>query len=134
MKRSYRRYFFLGISSLLAAGLIAVLVSVKYRVLDLEDELVRLNQEIAIDRQAIHVLKAEWSHLNDPERLGALARRYLGLGPVLPEQMGTLASLPMRDRQAGGTGQGPSLRIPAAGGPSAATPWADRPAPGKVSQ
>lgn len=99
MKQSSRRYLFLGISSLLAAGLIAVLVSVKYRVLELEEERVRLNREIAIDRQAIHVLKAEWSHLNDPQRLGALARRHLGLGPVLPEQMGTLASLPLRRPQ-----------------------------------
>lgn len=81
---------------LLAAGLSLVLFSVKYQVQDLEQELDALNRSIAADRQAIHVLNAEWSHLNNPDRLRVLSDRYLGLTPIEPEQLGTIDRLPMR--------------------------------------
>jgi len=75
---------------LLLAGAISVaLFSVKYQVQDLEQELVGLNRSIIDERKSIHVLKAEWSHLNNPERLKGLARRHLGMRPVEPDQMKT---------------------------------------------
>lgn len=75
---------------LLLAGAISVaLFSVKYQVQDLEQELVGLNRSIIEERKSIRVLKAEWSHLNNPERLDRLARRYLGMGQVRPAQMKT---------------------------------------------
>ncbi len=81
--------------TLLFAGAISlVMFSVKYEVQDLEDELSRLNRSIIAERQAIHVLKAEWSHLNNPERLRSLARRYLGLKPVEAKQFGIFSGLP----------------------------------------
>jgi cell division protein FtsL len=58
------------------------LFMVKYRVQDLEDQLVDLNREIARDRESIRVLRAEWSHLNEPARIRSLAGRYLGMEPV----------------------------------------------------
>ncbi|MBT7943062.1 MAG: energy transducer TonB, partial [Alphaproteobacteria bacterium] len=64
--------------SLLAMSLSLTLFVVKYQVQDLEGELVAYNRSITDDRQAIHVLKAEWSHLNQPARLRDLAERYLG--------------------------------------------------------
>ena len=73
---------------LLLAGAISVaLFSVKYQVQDLEDDLDSLNRSIIMERQSIHVLNAEWSHLNNPERLGSLARRHLGMQPVDPARM-----------------------------------------------
>ncbi len=72
---------------LLAGALSVVLFSVKYQVQDLEQEMVDLNKSITDEHQSIHVLQAEWSHLNDPERLGALAQRYLGMKPVDPARM-----------------------------------------------
>ena len=73
---------------LLVAVAIGVgLFMVKYRVQDLEDQLVELNREIAHHREAIHVLNAEWSHLNEPARLKALAGRHLGMAPVPVEQV-----------------------------------------------
>ncbi len=77
----------------LAAALSLALFSLKYQVQDLEDEFVVLNRSIMAERRAIHVLEAEWSYLNDPERLGGLAARHLGLRPVEPEQLSTLAAL-----------------------------------------
>ncbi|NQV82237.1 MAG: hypothetical protein HQ494_00330 [Rhodospirillales bacterium] len=76
--------------TLLAVSLGLTLFVVKYQVQDLEGELVEYNRSITDDRQAIHVLKAEWSLLNQPSRLRQLAERYLGLGVVEPSQIGTL--------------------------------------------
>ncbi len=78
---------------LLAASLSLTLFVVKYQVQDLEEELVGLNRSITEDRQAIHVLKAEWSHLNEPKRLKSLAERYLGLSAIESEQVGTANEL-----------------------------------------
>ncbi len=83
--------------SLLLAGVLSLaLFALKYQVQDLEDELVKLNRTIFADQEAIHVLKAEWSHLNDPRRLRSLARRHLGMKPVTPDQLATIADLPPR--------------------------------------
>lgn len=82
---------------LLMAGAVALaLFSVKYRVQDLEKELTQLNRATIEDREAVHVLKAEWSHLNNSTRLRVLAGRHLGMKPLNPEQMGTFDDLPHR--------------------------------------
>ena len=60
-----------------AAGIAGFLFQVKYRVQDLEQELATLNQQIRVDREAMHVLRTEWSYLNQPERISELAARHL---------------------------------------------------------
>lgn len=75
--------------ALLAASLSLTLFVVKYQVQDLEGELVQYNRTLTEDRQAIHVLKAEWSYLNQPARLRNLAERYLGLAAIETRQVGT---------------------------------------------
>lgn len=72
------------------------LFMLKYEVQGLEDELARLNREIRSDRAAVHVLEAEWSYLNDPARLRDLASRHLGMAPLAPDQVSTVAQLPLR--------------------------------------
>jgi cell division protein FtsL len=87
---------------LLAGALSVVLFSVKYQVQDLEQEMVDLNKSIIDERQSIHVLQAEWSHLNDPQRLRVLATRYLGMKPVDATRMVSfegLKNLQMRSLQ-----------------------------------
>lgn len=79
------------------AGLLSfALFSVKYQVADLEGQLNDINRSIARDHQAIHVLKAEWSFLNDPQRLRDLVRKYLTLVPVEGAQIETIDMLPPR--------------------------------------
>jgi hypothetical protein len=84
--------------------LIAILTSVvigvalfalKYQVRDLESELTGINRQIIANREAIHVLHAEWTHLNDPDRLASLSKRLLQLQPVTPDRIGTVAGLPL---------------------------------------
>jgi cell division protein FtsL len=61
-----------------------------------ERELQALTAEIVKEGESIRVLKAEWSYLNQPERLQALARKHLALGPTGANQIVVLASLPLR--------------------------------------
>jgi len=68
----------------------------KYEVIALEDDLAGINRAIEADRQAIHVLRAEWSYLTEPDALGRLTSRHLDLVPVGPGHMTTLAALPFR--------------------------------------
>ena len=62
------------------------LLLVSYQVKDLENELAALDRAALAQQEEIHVLKAEWSFLNRPERLARLAARHLDLGPVTPTQ------------------------------------------------
>ena len=69
-------------TSLLAVSTGLSLFVVKYQVQDFEDKLTQINRKISDHRQAVHVLKAEWSHLNEPNRLRYLTARHLDLGPL----------------------------------------------------
>jgi hypothetical protein len=85
-----------SLSFILGTVSTVVLFSLEYQVRKLEDELAALDRSIVVESQAIHVLKAEWSYLNDPWRLRRLAERFLKLSPIKPEQVGSLADLPQR--------------------------------------
>ena len=79
---------------LAAGGISLILFSVKYQVQDLEQELRDLNRAIVADREALHVLRAEWAYLNDPARLSQTAAKYFALEPVRPDQLATFDGLP----------------------------------------
>lgn len=81
----------------IAGALSFTLFQIKYEVLALEDELRRVAAATVADQETIHILDAEWSHLNDPVRLRPLAERYLHAKPILPRQMVGFHDLPVRD-------------------------------------
>lgn len=58
-----------------AVGLFAV----KYKVQDLEERIDRTNYKIIESQQATHILRVEWAHLNEAERVERLAIKYLQL-------------------------------------------------------
>jgi len=80
----------------LAAGAGGLLFQISFEVRALEDRLVGLNSKIISDQESIHVLRAEWSYLNQPSRLEDLAQRYLDLAPMETSQIQDFAALPMR--------------------------------------
>ncbi|HEX7970204.1 MAG TPA: hypothetical protein VF502_18415, partial [Stellaceae bacterium] len=82
--------------ALLVAASGYAMFQVKYEVVQLEDELARVNRQIVADAEAVRVLNAEWSFLNQPARLDRLAKRYLSLGPIATAQLGHIDSLPRR--------------------------------------
>ncbi len=59
----------------------------KNRVQVLERRLASINTNIQKDIENIHVLKAEWSHYNTPDRLRKLAYEQLSLENAKPEQI-----------------------------------------------
>ena len=69
---------------------------VKYEAGSDAKKVTALHAEIAAEQDVIAVLKAEWSHLNQPMRLQELASRYLELKPIDVHQIATLQDLPQR--------------------------------------
>lgn len=69
----------------------------KNQVHDLENELSKINQNIASDMRNIHVLKAEWGKLNSPERLRKLASEYISLNKIRAEQIINYPALPFEN-------------------------------------
>jgi cell division protein FtsL len=69
------------------------LFSVKYKVQDLEEQIDRTNQKIITSQQATHILKVEWAHLNEAERIEKLAQKYLKLEQAGIKQVARLDML-----------------------------------------
>ena len=61
---------------------------------NLEKELAQINQDIENDIRDIHILEADWSELNNPERLKNLAGKYISLDFIKPEQIINYSELP----------------------------------------
>jgi cell division protein FtsL len=74
-----------------------VIYQVKYETRALDAEIASLNNKIDEERDAIAVLRAEWSLLNRPERIERLARKYLKLAPAKPIQLVTVDTVSDRD-------------------------------------
>jgi len=93
---------------LMAAAVSVALFVVKYRVQGLDEELTSLNRQYVDAEESIHVLKSEWSHLNEPSRLRDLAQKYLEVGPPDATRVGDagriLDELPDRKETADAAG------------------------------
>ncbi|HET9149215.1 MAG TPA: hypothetical protein VFO61_01940 [Alphaproteobacteria bacterium] len=124
--------------SVLAALVGFGLFHVKYQVQALEDRLAQLNRSIVHEQEQIHVLHAEWTYLDRPERIEELSKKFLDLASPKPDQIGSIALLPMRPAEESSpsdpsvpTGaQHPDATVPVAKGYSsfAPTPVAAHPA------
>ena len=62
----------------------------------LERELALQQRTILQQQEAIHVLEAEWSYLNRPERISLLAERFLALAPLSADHVVSIKDLPQR--------------------------------------
>ena len=69
------------------------LFTVKYKVQDLEERIDRTNHKIVESQQATHILRVEWAHLNEAERIEKLAQKHLKLEPASIKQVIRLDSL-----------------------------------------
>jgi cell division protein FtsL len=74
---------------LLVGGLVALVYTIyglKYESRALEQRVADVQLSIRTERDAVAVLRAEWSHLNRPKRIERLARKHLGLKPLKASQ------------------------------------------------
>lgn len=107
----------------LAAGASGLYVyQIKHRTLLLDREIALTARQDAEMRARIGILQAEWTLLNEPDRLAGLAGQFLALKPLAPTQFVTLADL---DRAL------PPV-APVAPPPEIATQSAPEPAPAPV--
>ena len=75
------------------------LYQVKHEAKQEEERIAHLEHQITEEKQALLLLKAEWSYLNRPSRVQRLSDRFsaqLGLKEVAPYQIGDVADLPDR--------------------------------------
>ncbi len=77
------------------------LYRLKYSVQGLEIAFADLERQVAEEQEAIHVLDAEWAHLNQPERLSVLVARYLQWSAIEANQFVAIDGLPLRDTRDG---------------------------------
>ena len=113
--------------SIAAVATAVGLFTVKYKVQDLEEKIDRTNQKIIESQQATHILRVEWAHLNEAERVERLAAKYLLLEPASVNQVIRLNSL--KSASASPTRRDPPLPSPPRTGndvPSSALPGGGR--------
>jgi hypothetical protein len=78
---------------MITAGVGLGLFHLKYQVMNLEKDYTRIRRNIRETKDTIHVLKAEWTHLNDPKRLQRLCNQYLQIAPIRGTQLVALAQV-----------------------------------------
>jgi hypothetical protein len=75
---------------------------VKHAVQEIDDELTRVRKHVVAEQQEMRVLAAEWTYLNQPERLAELNRTFLQLGPIAVRQLQQrIEDIPLRPQPAG---------------------------------
>src|SRR3546814_2857999 len=81
----------------LAITAVYAMFHVTFKVDEVTAELHGLNRQVAKEREAIHVLGAEWAYLSNPARIEELAANLLPwLQPVGAPQIQPLEALPAR--------------------------------------
>lgn len=71
----------------------AVLFNTSQKVTDGRERLAQLQGDVQSEEESIRVLQAEWSYLNQPERLEKLAKQYLDLAPMNGRQFAKAESI-----------------------------------------
>ncbi|WP_417485860.1 cell division protein FtsL [Maricaulis sp.] len=84
-----------AIAFVVAAALAVALYIAKAEAKSSQERLEDIQAQLVEERRQINVLNVEIAHLEDPERLRALARRYLGFEPLDPSREVALSDLPL---------------------------------------
>ena len=94
---------FNAIALVVAVALAGALYVAKTEAKNSQERLEDIQSQLVEERRQINVLNVEIAHLEDPERLRALARRYLGFEPLDPSREVALGDLPLLVRLEGRT-------------------------------
>src|ERR1700753_933194 len=85
---------FIAVLALVGSAIYAY--SIKYETIFHAERIVKLKHEIKAEQDEIALLRAEWAHLTRPERVQALADKFLDLQPVALHQIVSADALPER--------------------------------------
>lgn len=85
--------------TLVAWGLAVViavflLYRVKYEVQALRTQVADASRQLEAEKEALHVVAAEWAYLNRPERLRMLSQKYLSSAGVTVDQIAEIEAIP----------------------------------------
>jgi cell division protein FtsL len=106
----------------------AYVYRIKYDATLQAERLAKLRGEVRQERDRIAALRAEWEQLDNPERIEALAKRFLQLQPIAPTQFDTLDRLLERPLQGSAASTDPiggmihDLEAPNSVGPTGSIP------------
>src|SRR5437763_6478675 len=84
----------LAIVSLISSAIYAY--TIKYETIFHAETIAKLKYEIRAEQDKINILRAEWTHLTRPERVQALAAKFLDLRPIALNQIVKPDALPAR--------------------------------------
>ncbi|MEJ0091987.1 MAG: hypothetical protein WDN46_00640 [Methylocella sp.] len=84
----------LAVAALIGSAIYAY--SIKYETIFHAERIVKLKHEIKEEQDQIAMLRAEWAHLTRPERIEALADKFLTLQPVSLRQIANADALPSK--------------------------------------
>jgi cell division protein FtsL len=76
------------------AALAMGLYLVKYSVQGVQRDVATLKQQLATEKESLHLLNAEWAYLNRPDRLRQLAERHLDMVPLDSRQIEEIKAIP----------------------------------------
>lgn len=85
---------FMGVILLLIVS--AGVYNIERRVESLRSELKAINQQLIKDKERMHVLRAEWSYLNQPERIDTMAQEHLELNAMDISQVKIIEDIPLQ--------------------------------------
>lgn len=71
-----------------------LLYMVKYRVQTLQTQIADMERQLEEEREALHVAAAEWAYLTRPERLHALASKYLSATDMTVDRIAEIEAIP----------------------------------------
>ena len=91
------RFALIFMFALMATGMFVI----KNKVIALENDLERINAKIREDQNALHVLKAEWTYLNDPARIRNLSEKHVHMKPLRGEQIISFSAIPLKTDRTG---------------------------------
>lgn len=88
---------FLNLVAVLAlVGAAIYAYSIKYETIYHAERIVKLKHDIKSRQDEIATLRAEWAHLTRPERIQALADKFLDLQPLALRQIISASAVPER--------------------------------------
>lgn len=97
---------FLNVMVILAlVGSAVYAYSTKYQTILRAEQINKMKHEVKSERDAIAVLRAEWSFLTRPERVQQLAEKHLDLQPLTVGQIVTAQSLPEKPERVDSIGR-----------------------------
>ena len=82
-----KRFFFYIFFGLMAFSSACGMFMLKFLVVNKEAQLAQMHKQIIENNRSTHVLRAEWSNLNNPGRLHVLAKENTSLSPIKQSQI-----------------------------------------------